>query len=296
MAGLLAALVVVAVGGSLLGSQLAVPRALPSTVVGRSSTVCTLPGNDADGSESPSPTPSGGSGGDGAPTQVSVVAVRGDAAGEGSLTGSVLPAGAADLSVTEPGSGHQPAEAPGPVLLTGQGAMATTGSGVVSSSATSGEFTGLMGAPCLPPGTEQWLVGVGSTDADRTELILTNPDEAQAEVDLRFYGPRGRVVVPGSPGVVVAGRSTRTVSVSSLVDTSGPLSVAARASAGRVTVAARRVRTVDLQPGGADWQVPSSTPATTVVIPGVPGDGGTRSLAVVNPGSHRAQVGVEVLG
>ncbi|MFL6027655.1 MAG: DUF5719 family protein [Friedmanniella sp.] len=296
LTAVLAALLMVAVGGSLLGSQSAVPQAAPSTVVGRSSTVCTLPGNDTDGSGSPSPSDGSGSGTEGAPSQVSVVAVRGGGAGEGTLTGSVLPAAAAELSITQPGSGNQLADAAGPVLLTGEGAMASTGSGVVSSSATRGEFTGLMAAPCLAPGTEQWLVGVGSTDADRTELILTNPDEGQAEVDLRFYGPRGRVVVPGSPGVVVAGRSTRTVSVSSLVDTSGPLSVAARASSGRVTVAARRVRTADLQPAGADWQVPSTTPATTVVIPGVPGDGGSRSLAVVNPGSHRAQVAVEVLG
>src|SRR3954468_15672689 len=80
LTAVLAALGVVAVGGSLLGSQSAVPQAAPSTVVGRSSTVCTVPGNDGDGSASPSPSRGTARGG---PTQVSVVAVRGDVAGEG---------------------------------------------------------------------------------------------------------------------------------------------------------------------------------------------------------------------
>jgi hypothetical protein len=327
LVALLLALAVVAVGGSLLGSESAAPRSVPSAVVGRTSTVCTVPVADPNASASPSPSaetsspgtspsptpgstpeasstapvspsPSASASSEVAPSAVSAVAVRGGATGPGTLSGSALGAGSTstDLHITQPGHGGQLDQAAGPILLTGEGTMASAGSGVVSSTATSGEMTGLMAAPCLVPGTEQWLVGVGSTDADRTELILANPDDAEAEVDLRFYGPRGRVVVPGSPGVVIAGRSTRTVSVSSLVDTPGPLSVAVRASSGRASVAARRIRTDDLQPAGADWQVPSTGPATTAVIPGVPGDDGSRTLQVVNPGTGRAEVTVEVLG
>ena len=335
MLGLLVALAVVVVGGGLLRPQSAAPPAVPTAAVGRTSTVCTVPVPAGSESPSPSssppaltptptaptlsvtppapfPTPGAPSSAtpeatplpsatpsaenDVVPSTVSAVAVRGGDEGPGSLTGSVLPQGEGDLEVKETGSGDQLSGAPGPVLLTGEGTMASAGSGVVSSSATSGESRGLMAAPCVVPGTEQWLVGVGSTDADRTELLLTNPDEAEAEVDLRFYGPEGRVVVPGSPGVVVSGRSTRSVSVSSLVDTPGPLSVSVRASSGRVSAAARRLRTNDLAPAGADWQVPSTSPATGGVVPGVPGGDGTRLLAVVNPGTQRATVSVEVLG
>ena len=56
------------------------------------------------------------------------------------------------------------------------------------------------------------LIGVGATAAYRTDLVLTNPDAGQAEVDLRFYGRNGLVVVPGSPGLVIEGGSTRTIS------------------------------------------------------------------------------------
>ena len=91
---------------------------------------------------------------------------------------------------------------------------------MMSSRATVGNHTGLMAAPCGPPTTEHWFVGVGATDDYRTDLVLTNPDDGQAEVDLRFYGRNGLVVVPGSPGLVIEGRSSRTVSLRSLWSTS----------------------------------------------------------------------------
>ncbi len=306
--GVLLALALVVGGGTLLHAQTARPRATTSAVVGRTSTVCTVGSGQVDAgptasptpgpgaSPSPSPTPTGGTDDPDAASTVSAVSVRQGTTGEGSLTGALLGSSTPDLDVTEPGSGAQLPRATAPVVLTGEGSMATAGSGVVSSNATTGDTTGLMAAPCLLPGTEQWFVGVGSTDDDRTELVLTNPDDAQATVDLRFYGPDGRVVVPGSPGVVVGGRSSRIVSVSALVDAPGPLSVAVRSSEGRVSVAARRLRTVDLTPAGADWQVPSAAPATTVVVPGIPGGAGGRSLEVVNPGAERAFVTVDVLG
>ena len=318
----------IGLGGSLLHAESAVPAAHRSAVVGRTSTVCTVAGADAPASTpagpgetpsvtplpgstpsvaptpsaspdptvtaTPSPTPSAG--GDAPPSTVTAVAVRQGSSESGALTGSPLGPGEPTLTVTQPGTGQQLTDAKAPLVLTGEGSMATAGSGVVSSNATTGETTGLMAAPCLVPGTEHWLVGLGSTDADRTELILTNPDDAQAEVDLRFYGPKGRLVVPGSPGVVVGARETRTLLVSSLVDSPGPTAVAVRTSEGRVSVAARRLRTNDLKPAGADWQVPSGAPTTSSVIPGIPGGDGPRVLNVVNPGTQRATVRVEVLG
>ncbi|GAA1839825.1 DUF5719 family protein [Microlunatus capsulatus] len=334
VAGLLVALALVLVlgGGSLLGARSAAPTTAAGLVVGRTSAVCTAgaadtlpsptatptPGGSTSGepggsptpsdpapsptpsaSPSASPTPSASASADGdAPTSTvsAVAAAQGAASGTGSLTGTLPADGAGDLEVTQPGSGAVQTGVGAPLLLTGEGALATAGSGAVTSQEDGGETAGLMAAPCLVPGTEQWFVGVGSRDSDRTELVLSNPDDAQAEVDLRFFGPQGRVVVPGSPGVVVSGRSSRAVSVSSLVDADGPLSVAVRASEGRVSVAARRIRTDDLRPAGADWQVPSVAPGPAVVVAGVPGDVGARSLEVVNPGPDRASVSVEVLG
>lgn len=319
----LVALALVAVGGSWLTPESAAPQPARSAVVGRTSLVCTvpppaqpspspapttvspgLPGASAPATPDPSaPATPGATPGAGAtvgpPSAVSAVTVRQGGQG-GTVTAVPLGAGAdADteqVQLTEQGTGQQLASVTRPVVLQAEGAMATALGGVVASSARSGEAAGLMAAPCLAPATEQWFAGLGSDEADRTELILSNPDDAQAEVDLRFYGPNGRVVVPGSPGVVVGAGETRTVSVSSLVESPGPVSVSVRASDGRVSVAARRLRTQAQQPAGADWQTPSVAPTTNAVIPGVPGGRGTRVLQVVNPGTERALVAVEVLG
>ena len=100
-----------------------------------------------------------------------------------------------------------------------------------------------MAAPCLAPGTEHWFVGVGRPKSDRTELVLTNPDDAQAEVDLRFYGQDGRVVVPGSPGCGRRGALVAYGRVDQPGQGQGPLSLAVQASEGRVTAVAKRIRT-----------------------------------------------------
>ena len=174
--------------------------------------------------------------------------------------------------------------------------MATTGAGAVLSDNSSGPETGLAAAPCLPPSTAAWFPGVASGTDDRTELVLSNPDDAQAEVDLRFYGTRGRVVVPGSPGVTVAAHASRSISLTGLVDAAGPLSVSVEATVGRVRAAARRIRVAGDKPAGADWVLPAAAPARTAVVPAVPGDDGSRELVVTNPSLQRATVSVSVLG
>lgn len=174
--------------------------------------------------------------------------------------------------------------------------MARGMSAVVLRAADRGENAGLLSAPCLPPTTMHWFPGVGSSGSEKTELILTNPDDSQAEVDLRFFGKGGRVPVPGSPNIAVDGRTSRTISLSSLVQTDGPLTVAVRATSGRVAAVARKVRSNRLAPAGADWQVGSAAPATRTVIPAVPDGDGRRRLVVSNPGTVRATVSVSVLG
>jgi hypothetical protein len=126
--------------------------------------------------------------------------------------------------------------------------------------------------------------------------VLSNPDDAQAEVDLRFYGEAGLVVVPGSPGLIVPAHSSRTVALAPLVNRPGPLSVLVRATRGRVSAMSRDLYSQQLKPAGADWHAASASPNTNVVIPGMPEGEGARDLVVTNPGTQRAQVTVSVLG
>ena len=277
---LIAALAVsgVVVWGTLTAPQAAPYRQSPAPLVGRTSTVCT-PTPDAD-----------------AAATISAVAVRKSPGREGTLTGVPIGTSSPLLTVDEQGMGDQQPAPDRPVILTGEGVMATASSAMITSTAGTGEQSGLMAAPCGAPATEQWFVGVGAGAAYRTDLVLTNPDASQAEVDLRFYGRNGIVVVPGSPGLVVDGGSSRTVSLNTLVTVDGPLTVSVRASVGRVSAVALDRRSVSFEPTGADWQTAGVTPARSVVVPGIPEGAGGRTLSVVNPGTSRATVDVSILG
>ena len=214
----------------------------------------------------------------------------------GRVTLGLLGQDQTDVTVDRQGRGATLDRATAPVLLQADGTMAPTAVGAVLSRSTDGTEAGLQAAPCLVASTSAWLPGLASGASDRTELVLSNPDDATATVDLSFYGRNGRLAVPGSPGVDVPARSSRSVSLSGLIDAEGPLTASVQATTGRVAVAARRVRTAGDQPAGADWVVPATAPATTVVVPAVPGDAGTRELVVTNPGELRTTVSVSVLG
>ena len=110
------------------------------------------------------------------------------------------------MTVDRQGFGDQQPAPDAPVVLPGEGVMATAGSGMVTSRATKGDQSGLMAAPCAAPATEHWFVGVGANPSYRTDLVLTNPDAGQAEVDLRFYGRNGSSWCRAVPVLVDRGR------------------------------------------------------------------------------------------
>ena len=280
VAAALIGLLLVGLGGTVVGA--ASPTFRPSRIplVGRTTTICSVTEPDGD-----APAP-----------RVAAVVTRQAPGREGQLTGTPLGAKKPSLTITEQGKAEQLSAVDDPVVMAGVGVMATASSAAAFSEASDGVDAGLMAAPCLAPATSHWFAGLGASDADRTELILTNADDAEAQVDLRFYGRNGRVVVPGSPGLVIEARSSRTVSLSSLVTVDGPLGLAVQASQGRVTAVAKRIRSDKLKPIGVDWEIPAAAPASSVAIPAVPEDKGSRELVVTNPGTERASVTVQVLG
>jgi Family of unknown function (DUF5719) len=282
LGAVLVALLFIVGGGTLLGQERAASNAGRTPLVGRTTTICTT-------SAAPSGEPAG-------KTEVSAVSVREAPGRTGLLTGSTIKSKPSELKLTEPGKGEQQSGVTSPVVISADGSMASASSAVIVGDVMDGPEVGLKAAPCLAPATSHWFSGLGATDADRTDLILSNPDDAQAQVDLRFYGRSGRVAVPGSPGVLIRGHESRTVSLSSLVEVEGVLSVAVQASEGRVTAVAKRTQTDQLKPAGVDWQIPSASPSTVVVIPGVPEGPGERELVVTNPSRARARVAVQVLG
>jgi hypothetical protein len=263
-------------GGTFFGQEAPASNANHTPLVGRTTTVCTISVAQK-----------------GAPaekTEVSAVAVHEAADRSGLLTGSTLSSKPTELKITQLGKGDQLSPVTSPIVVSAEGAMATAGSSVIVSDVMEGSGASLSAAPCLAPATLHWFSGLGATDDDRTDLILTNPDDAQAQVDLRYYGQSGRIAVPASSGRVIKGHKSVPVSLNGLVSANGPFSVQVQATEGRVTAVAKRSQ------GVADWQIPSASPSPIVVIPGIPSDAGRRQLVVTNPGNSRATVDVQVLG
>ena len=277
----LVALLLILGGGTLLRAEAPASQATHSPQVGRTTMICTTSAPLSAAAR--------------ARTEVSAVAIREAPDRPGSLSASTLDTKSVKLKLSEPGKGAPPYRTNASIVIAADGAMATASSAVIVDDVTGGNEAGLKAAPCLAPATAHWFSGLGATDEDRTDLILSNPDDAQAQVDLRYYGRSGRIAVPGSPGLVIRGHDSRTVSLADLRGES-PVSVAIQASQGRVTAVAKRTQTRQIRPAGVDWQVPSVSPSRVVVIPGVPEDQGGRQLVVTNPNSSRATVAVQVLG
>lgn len=275
----LLALLVILGGGTLLRAEAPALQASYSPQVGRTTMICTA-----------TPPLSGRT-----KSEVSAVALRQESDRSGSLSASRLDTKPVALKLSEPGKGAPPFQTDASIVIAADGAMATASSAVIVDDVKTGTEAGLKAAPCLAPATTHWFSGLGATDEDRTDLILSNPDDAQAQVDLRYYGRSGRIAVPGSPGVVIRGHDTRPVSLTKLQGES-PVSVAVQASQGRVTAVAKRTQTSQIKPAGVDWQLPSTSPAKVVLIPGVPAGEGNRQLVVTNPNNSRATVDVQVLG
>jgi hypothetical protein len=273
------ALLVILGGGTLLRAAAPASQATYSPQVGRTTMICTA-----------TPPLSGR-----AKSEVSAVALRQAPDRSGSLSASTLDTKPVALKLREPGKGARPFQTDASIVIAADGGMATTSSAVIVDDVKDVTEAGLKAAPCLAPATTHWFSGLGATDEDRTDLILSNPDDAQAQVDLRYYGRSGRIAVPGSPGVVIRGHDTRPVSLTKLQGES-PVSVAVQASQGRVTAVAKRTQTSQIKPAGVDWQLPSTSPAKVVLIPGVPAGEGNRQLVVTNPNNSRATVDVQVLG
>jgi len=286
--GLVAGAVALALVGGLVAvaavatPQSARPVARAVSAVGPSASICTVGDRSADEAAELA--------------TIAAVTLHRDSSQPGKLTGFKLNADTSELTLTEPGRGVLLSGVDGSMELTAEGGMAGGSAGAVVTETTSGPRTGLTAAPCLAPATQHWFAGIGSGGSDRTSLVLTNPDDAQAEVDLRYYGRRGRVTVPGSTAVVVPAHARRTVTLGSLDPDAGPYSLDVHAASGRVSAIAQRTRAAKLRPTGVDWQLPSATPGTTVSIAAVPPGPGARTLTVLNPGEARATVQVQVLG
>jgi len=221
-----------------------------------------------------------------------------------STTSSPVP-GAGVWVITTPGRVVQAAIPAAPVPAHGVSGTAATASQVATGPARGGvmvQATGAMArgleveqtgpdgvatAQCGGPGTDFWFVGPGQHAVAGIELYLMNTDSQPATAEVDVYTDSGPLLGSTDTGIAVPAHGLIVQSLAKLVRNSRVLALHISTSVGRLVAAVQET------PGGAKpgaWLPPAQAPATSVVLPGLPGSAGTRQLFVVVPGAENAQV------
>ena len=175
--------------------------------------------------------------------------------GSGGIVGGLLRATAAGAAVVEsPATG-----AAVPPLL----------AGVQSTLADGGDLRGLTTTSCAAAAADTWLVGGATTTGRRLRLLLANPADTPATVDVTVHGPDGRVRAPAGDAVDVPARSSTAVYVDALAPDLSAVAVHVGARAGRVQATLHASVLRGVVPGGTDDVPPAAPPSRRQVVPGI---------------------------
>jgi len=138
-----------------------------------------------------------------------------------------------------------------------------------SATAVSDDLIGFAASACRPPLAESWLVAGATTTGANDLVVLGNPGDVPATVQLSVYGAQGVSTPPGGSNLVVPAGEQRVVPLAGLLlgEESPVVRVTATGAPVRASLQASLTRL--LLPGGVDQVAPSAQADTHVVIPGV---------------------------
>lgn len=137
-----------------------------------------------------------------------------------------------------------------------------------SASLSDTDMAGFSASACRPPQMESWIVG-GDTETGTTGiLLLANPGDVDATVQITVYGIAGAVTPPGAEAVPIPARTQTALPLAGLAggEQSPVLRITATGAPVRASLQSSLIRTLD--PGGIDAQSPAR-PAATQVVPGL---------------------------
>ncbi|WP_159502505.1 DUF5719 family protein [Microbacterium sp. 18062] len=138
-----------------------------------------------------------------------------------------------------------------------------------SASIEADDLRGFAASACRPPLIESWLVGGSTTTGSADLVLLANPSDVPATVQLTLYGATGVSVPPGGADLRVDAHSQRVVPLAGLgTDEEAPV-VRVTASGAPVAATLQSSITRTLLPGGVDQTGAIVGAETTHVIPGI---------------------------
>jgi hypothetical protein len=251
---------------------------------------------DVTGAPQPSGTPSGAPGGkSGGGTSSGKPSGKpgGKSSGKPGAKGSggpraTLAKAGVPVTVKAPGGDDAPA-----VAAVADGGFAPGFTVQQTTVVTDPQGRGLSGLTCGPSATGFWFAGASTATGRSDYVILTNPEDQPAVVDLVLYGPSGEVDDGTAGSLTVPAGSSMPVLLSTLTPSPVPdLVVNVVARTGRVGAA------LHASDGskGSDWIPASATPDGTVVLPGLPGDLTSARLVLLAPGDDDADLKVQLSG
>lgn len=128
---------------------------------------------------------------------------------------------------------------------------------------------GFVAAACAEPVAEAWLAG-GTTELGRsTLLLLANPGDVPATVDVRVHSETGPVDAPSGLGLVVQPGAQRVVSIAGLAPAAASPVVQVTSSGGTVAASLEQTSIDVLTPSGAELIGATAPPAKRQTITGV---------------------------
>lgn len=160
--------------------------------------------------------------------------------------------------------------------------------------AETGPQHGLASVRCEPAVADSWYVGAATTISDRSELVLVNPYDDAATIDVELYTRKGRLDPPGTTGISVKPRARVVRVIADWVQDEAWIAVHVVVRSGRVSPAVRRSRSVRGVASGVDWIPRSAAPAEVTSVGALPGGTGERTLLIVNPGLDALTAQVQV--
>lgn len=148
--------------------------------------------------------------------------------------------------------------------------------------------SGIPTAACTSPGTDFWFVGPGQRGARKIRLYLMNPADQAADVSVEIATDAGPLQGSADTGISVAPHSMVVQSLVPVVQGSRVVSLHVRTSVGQVVAGVRDATSA--VGGEGSWLPAAETPATHVIIPGLPATQGSRRLFLAVPGQRDAHV------
>ncbi len=176
--------------------------------------------------------------------------------------------------------------------------------GAGSAQLSDADLRGFAASACTRAAMQSWLVGGSGATGAADLVVIANPGDVAARVEITVYGAEGATTPAAGAGLTIAARSQRIIPLAALAlgEASPVLQVDASEAPVRASLQTSITRV--LVPGGVDQVGTTAVPDTTLTLPGVvvaqpPGDAGASDvpaiLRMLAPGGA-ARATVEIWG